>query len=91
MTESQRKRILEIGGLTIYEMRGHPKRKPWDQVGRDTQQAYRNRMQELVNALNGAGFDIERAQQQDEEGRPLPQPKGIGYGTRPTTPRPPAQ
>lgn len=54
------KDVLELGGRIIYEFRAHPKRAPWETASPDTRAAYRSRMQEIVNALSSAGYDIER-------------------------------
>ncbi len=55
------KDVLEVGGRAIYEFRAHPRRAPWDKAAAETRASYRARMQELVNALSGAGFSIQRA------------------------------
>lgn len=53
------KDALEIGGRAIYEFRAHPRRAPWDSAAAETRASYRARMQELVNALNSAGYSIQ--------------------------------
>lgn len=54
------KDVLEVGGRAIYEFRAHPRRAPWDKAAAETRASYRARMQELVNALSGAGYAIQR-------------------------------
>lgn len=54
------KDVLEVGGRAIYEFRAHPRRAPWDNAASETRASYRARMQELVNALNSAGYSIQR-------------------------------
>jgi len=61
------KDVLEIGGRAIYEFRAHPRRAPWEKSAMETRSSYRARMQELINALNRAGFFVVR---KEPAGRP---------------------
>jgi hypothetical protein len=53
------KQVLELGGRVIYNWR-RTRKVPWEQAADETRSAYRARMQELLNALAVAGYEVRR-------------------------------
>jgi len=49
---------LEVGAQAIYRFRSHPGKARWEKAAAETRAAYRARMQELVNELAAAGYEI---------------------------------
>ena len=54
----ERDQILEVGGRIIFEWRN--KRSTWSGAAPETRIAYRARMQELLNVLAHAGYEVRR-------------------------------
>lgn len=54
-----RAQLLELGGKVIYQWR-KARVAPWPKAAAETRAAYRARMQELLNGLAAAGYEVER-------------------------------
>lgn len=58
MAENNQKSPINVGARAIYELRGHSGKSPWGKAALETRNAYRTRMQEIVNELAKQGYEI---------------------------------
>jgi hypothetical protein len=50
--------LFEVGAEVIYSFKPDPTKNAWKDAAAETRSSYRARMQELVNELTVAGFEI---------------------------------